>query len=53
MRSRYKFSHRSDDGLTYYWYGPQIPGDSRSELIWCSVKWFWRAADSATVEVSR
>lgn len=41
MRLKYRFSHRSDDGLTYYWEGPRIPGDSRSEVVRCSVSWFW------------
>jgi hypothetical protein len=39
---RYKFSHRSDDGKTYYWYSERIPGDSRVEQIKCGVDWFWR-----------
>lgn len=41
MKLKYRFSHRSDDGLTYYWKGPHIPGDSRSEVVWCNVQWFW------------
>jgi hypothetical protein len=41
---RYKFSHRSDDGLTYYWISKRPIGatESRHEEIKCSVKWFWR-----------
>lgn len=39
MNAKYKFSHRSDDGRTYYWWGPRI--DSRSELVSCNVEWFW------------
>jgi len=44
MKPRYKFSHRSDDGLTYYWEGPPIIGDSRVEVVSCNVGWFWRSA---------
>ena len=43
-RIRYRFSHRSDDGRTYYWYS-RIPGDSRVEQVTCSVDWFWTTAD--------
>ena len=43
MRTRYKFSHRSDDGKTYYWFSVNRvgPGDSRYEMVRCSVDWFW------------
>jgi hypothetical protein len=42
-RIRYKFSHRSDDGLTYYWESVSpLAGDSRHEQIRCRVDWFWR-----------
>lgn len=40
-RLRYRFSHRSDDGKTYYWNGPHIPGDSRIEVIKVNVDYFW------------
>lgn len=43
---RYRFSHRSDDGRTYYWESvfPIGPTESRHELISCPVAWFWRQA---------
>ena len=42
MKIRYKFSHSSDDGKTYYWESTQrMPGDSRVMQIRCSVDWFW------------
>lgn len=42
MRTRYRFSHRSDDGLTYWWVATRRPdGESRTEHIWCPVAWFW------------
>lgn len=38
----FRFSHRSDDGKTYYWESVgRLPGDSRSEVIHCPVGWFW------------
>lgn len=40
-RMRYHFSHRSDDGKTYYWESEHIPGDSRVEQVRCNVEWFW------------
>lgn len=42
-KMRYRFSHRSDDGKTYYWESGRLCGDSRVEQIRCSVEWFWRA----------
>lgn len=39
MRPRYRFSHQA--GGRYYWWGPPLPNDSRSELISCPVEWFW------------
>lgn len=44
MKLKYRFSHRSDNGRTYYWEGPRIPGDSRSEMVRCNVQWFWSTA---------
>jgi hypothetical protein len=44
MKTKYRFSHRSDDGLTYHWVASQqLPGDSRTEHVRCSVEWFWNA----------
>jgi hypothetical protein len=42
---KYKFSHRSSDGKTYYWYGSLMAGDSRVEEIQCGVEWFWSTAN--------
>lgn len=39
--TRYKFSHRSDDGKTYYWQSLERVRGSLVEMIWCSVDWFW------------
>lgn len=38
----YKFLHRGTDDR-YYWQGPPIPGDSRSELVSIPVDRFWAA----------
>jgi hypothetical protein len=47
MRTQYKFSHRSGDGLTYYWESVRlVPGDSRVEHIRCPVSYFWNGAYS-------
>lgn len=41
-KTRYKFSHRSDDGKMYYWVATRpLFGDSRYEHVKCSVAWFW------------
>lgn len=46
-RTAYRFSHRSEDGKTYYWWSKRpLPGDSRSELIICNVDWFWAGGRS-------
>lgn len=48
---RYRFSHTSDDGKTYYWQATRpIPGDSRTEHISCNVAWLWKTAG---MEVAR
>lgn len=48
MRTRYKFLHRSADGLTYYWESTRtLPNDSRVEQIKCNVEWFWGTAARA------
>jgi hypothetical protein len=42
MRTKYRFSHRSDDGKTYYWESTnRLCGDSRIEQIRANVNWFW------------
>ncbi|MFT4471418.1 hypothetical protein ACMX2H_16060 [Arthrobacter sulfonylureivorans] len=43
---KYRFSHRSDDGRTYYWVSvlPVTPNDSRHEQVSCRVDWFWNPA---------
>lgn len=39
---KYRFSHRSADGKRYYWESVlPIPGDSRHDLVWCTVEYFW------------
>ena len=41
-KPRFRFSHRSADGNTYYWesVAPMI-GSSLYEQIRCNVDWFW------------
>lgn len=42
-KERYRFSHRSLDGLTYYWESrTREQGESRVEQIRCNVDWFWK-----------
>lgn len=42
MRTKYRFSHRSDDGRTYYWESVSpMPNGSCVEQIRASVQWFW------------
>lgn len=41
MKTKYRFSHVSDDGKTYYWESGRICGDSRVVQIKCSKEWFW------------
>lgn len=42
-KRKFKFSHRSDDGRTYYWISvePIGPNESRHEQVWCGVEYFW------------
>jgi len=43
MKQRYRFTHRSSDGKTYYWEAvSRPPGESRVEQIRCPVDWFWK-----------
>lgn len=42
VRTKYRFSHRSDDGKFYYWISVlPLPYDSRYEQVVCPVDWFW------------
>jgi hypothetical protein len=46
MKTKYRFSHRSDDGSTYYWESvlPIAPNESRHDVVRCNVQWFWSTA---------
>jgi hypothetical protein len=43
MKTQYRFLHRSEDGLFYFWESkkPVSPNESRHEVIVCPVGVFW------------
>lgn len=49
-KTKYRFSHRSDDGLFYIWKStlPVSPGDSRHEIVSTAVAPFWSSAIPST-----
>jgi len=40
-RTRYRFSHRSDDGEWLYWISAVPVSGSLSEQVSCRAAWFW------------
>lgn len=47
MKVTYKFSHRSDDGKTYYWISKQRVAGSLVDEVQCNVEWFWNQQGTA------